>query len=196
MKISSEKLLVLVFCLSVFSTNANAAVENLNVNNSSVNSPQYLGILSAQILMNVFGVRGSVFNGQITDDDNADFYSFDISSPTTLKLSVFTPAGPIFNNDPVLGLYDSNGVQLALDDDSGAGWDSFLQYVIDVPGRYIAAVSGYNDFNFAGGGESNFMYNLQAEVSIVQGSPVPVPGAFWLMGSCLLGWTAFRRKRV
>ncbi|AEG00331.1 DVUA0089 family protein [Methylomonas methanica] len=196
MKIGNQKFLALAFCLSLLFTNANAAVENLSVDNSSYSNAQYLGNLSAQILMNVFGVRGSVYSGQINDNDNADFYSFDINAPTTLKLSVFTPAGPIFNNDPVLGLYDANGVQLAFDDDSGAGWDSFLQYAIGAPGRYIAAVSGYDDTSFAGGGDSNFLYNLQAEIAIVQGNPVPVPGAFWLMGSSLLGLASFRRKRT
>lgn len=192
MKVSRKSIFAMAFGLGIMSSGAQAAIEDLNTDNSSYSTAQYVGDLSAETLINVFGVRGSVsvFNTTITDDSNADFFSFDITSPALLKLNVFTTFGPTENNDPMVGLYDSNGVQLSYDDDGGVGYDSFLQYVISAPGTYIAAVTGYPDFDFIGGGSTDFLYTLQAEVTAV-----PVPAAIWMMGSSLLGLGFVGRKR-
>lgn len=198
MKISSKGLLAAVFSLSVISTGGHAAVEDLNGHNSTYNTAQYVGDLSAVTLINVFGFRGSVFN----DNSDADFYSFQLTQPATVKLNVFTPGGSTYDNDPVLGLYDAAGTLLAAADDGGAGWDSLLEYVLNTSGIYIAAVSGYldsgdgsADFSFTGGGDTNFSYNLQAEV-LATAKPVPLPASVWLLASSLLGLMLGRRRPV
>ena len=130
--------------------------------------------------LEIEGVRGSLFN----DDDNADYYSFEISESTTLIISAYVPDGSFEADFPVLGLYDTAGLQLANDDDGSDGFDPFLAYYISTPGTYIAAISGYDDFDFVGGGDTDFEYTLEltADTSIV-----PVPATVWLFGSALCG---------
>ena len=121
--------------------------------------------------------------------------------PRTVKdctLRVDTPEGPLFNNDPVVALYGTTGLQLINDDDAGPGYDSLLSFAVSAPGVYYAAVSGFADFDFNGisdgGGipSTNYLYNLQIS-AVTDPNPVPVPAAGWLLGSALFGLA--RRKR-
>ncbi len=117
--------------------------------------------------------------------------------------------GPLNLNDPIVGLFASDGTKLAADDDGGPGYDSLLSFLISNPGTYYAAVGGYDDFNFDGIADlfadegngspipsSNFQYNLQiASTAGPEGpAPVPVPAAAWLLGSALLGLASRKRK--
>ncbi len=188
---SSKKLLASVI-LGLMTSGAQAAVEDLNADNSTYATAQYVGNLSSQALINVFGFRGSVYGGLINDDSNADFYSFDVTAPITLTLNVFTPDGPTFGDDPILGLFGTNGTLLNYDDDAGAGYDAFLQLTIAAPGQYIAAVGGFSDFSFTGGGSTDFSYNLQAQAAST--TVVPVPAAVWLFSSSLMGWLSHSRR--
>lgn len=196
MKNAFKTAIALAIVLGSFGTVAQAAVEDLAADNSTYSSAQDIGDLSAQGLINVFGFRGSVFGGSILDDSDADYYSFVITSPSILKLNVFTPSGPSEDNDPVLGLYDASGNQLMNDDDGGAGYDAFLQYEILTAGTYIAAVSGYDDFSFNGvNAETDFPYTLQLEAT-AQIPNVPLPATFWLMATAIAGLGALGRKRI
>lgn len=47
--------------------------------------------------------------------------------------------------DPVLTLYDSNGEQVATDDDGGTGTNAYLSFVSPTGGTYYAAVSAYEN---------------------------------------------------
>lgn len=197
---SIKKLAAPVLLLGL-SANAHAATEILSVTgNSTLATAQAVGDLElgAVETINVFGYRGFIDLGFVsfTDDSNADYYSFNINSASTLKLSVDSSEGPSNGSDPVLGLFDAAGTLLDSDDDSGPGLDSYLEYLISTPGTYIAAVSGYSDFTFAGGGDTDFSYVLQASIEEGSTSVVPVPAAFWLMGSSLLGFSVFGRKRA
>jgi hypothetical protein len=165
-----------------------------------------VGAVGSGGAINVFGVRGSVslFGFLVEDDNKPDFYSFTIGGNQTLTLTVDTPDGPQFNDDPMVGLFSADGTRLAVDDDGGPGYDSKLTYLINNPGTYYAAVAGFDDFNFDGIADlfadegsgssipnSNFQYTLQ--IAAVNGpAPVPVPAAGWLLGSALL---AFARRR-
>lgn len=48
-------------------------------------------------------------------------------------------------NDPLLRLYDSEGNQVAMDDDGGTGLNSYLTYVSVSGGTYFAAASAFGD---------------------------------------------------
>ena len=194
--------LIAAAVLGAASLSAQAANENLFVDNSTIGSAQALGSLfGLGGVINVFGVRGviEIFGVPIGDDNNADFYSFEITVPNqVVTLRVDTPEGPLLNNDPVVALYGTTGLQLIKDDDSGPGLDSLLSFAVSAPGLYYAAVSGYDDFDFDGiaddsGGipSTNFLYNLQ-----ISAVPVPVPAAGWLLGSALLGLALRRRSAV
>ena len=194
--------LIAAAVLGAASLSAQAASENLLVDNSTIGSAQAVGSLfGLDGVINVFGVRGviEIFGLPIGDDNNADFYSFEITVPNqVVTLRVDTPEGPLLNNDPVVALYGTTSLQLINDDDSGPGYDSLLSFAVSAPGLYYAAVSGYDDFDFDGiaddsGGipSTNFLYNLQ-----ISAVPVPVPAAGWLLGSALLGLALRRRSAV
>jgi hypothetical protein len=51
--------------------------------------------------------------------------------------------------DPILTLYDSNGQQVAYDDDGGSGYNSYLTFVTPTGGAYFASVASFGD-NAAG----------------------------------------------
>lgn len=197
----SLKTLASAIALGLMSSAAQAqlAYENLSVDNSSYSTAQNVGTLDLAGItkISISGLRGNtnIFGFAISDNSNADFYSFTITTPSILKLSTTTPQGYLTLNDTVIGLYDTSGNRLIYDDDGGLGRDSLLKYTIANTGTYIAAVSGYSDFDFIGGGSTNFAYTLRAEVSAIPSS-VPVPAAAWLMGSSLLGLGLFNRKRA
>jgi len=191
----------LLVLLLIMVSNVQAATEDLVADNSSYSSAQNIGTLNADDgFLNVFGFRGvvSLAGGAFTliDNDNADFFSFEISELTTLSMNVFTPEGSLENDDPVLGLFNQAGALLEYNDDGGAGYDSYLSYYISTPGIYIAAVSGFNDFDFLGGGDTDFQYNLQLTTDTsVAPNPVPVPAAVWFFASALFTLIGYGRKR-
>lgn len=47
--------------------------------------------------------------------------------------------------DPVLTLYDSNGQQVAYDDDGGTGFNAYLNFISATGGTYFAGVSSFNN---------------------------------------------------
>lgn len=98
-------------------------------------------------------------------------------------MAVNTPGGASFSNDPILGLFNTTGTRIALDDDGGPGWDSLISnFTIGSSGFYTAAVSGYSDFEFDGGGSSDWTYQL--EVTGLTPESVPEPAS-------ILGLLAF-----
>lgn len=182
-----------ILWFALFASTAQANVfEDIAVDNSSYDKAQFVGELSSLGAIEVFGFRGSLFNGFLVDNDDADFYSFQINSPGLLKLSLLTPGA-----DPILGLFDSNGSLLAEDDDSGSGLDAFLEYTVSLPGIYIAAVNGWtgsDTLNFTNAGESDFPYRLQAEFQS-NITTVPLPAGVWLMLSGLLGLIRWGQRK-
>ncbi len=98
----------------------------------------------------------------------------------------------------MIALFALDGSLLGLDDDGGPGYDSLLSVVGDA-GTYIAAVTGWDDFDFDGlsdgdpafPADSDFLYTLQ----ITSGpGPVPLPAPLVLLGSALAGLLAVRRR--
>jgi hypothetical protein len=66
--------------------------------------------------------------------------------------------------DPVLTLYNSEGVEIASDDDGGAGASPYLTYVPVAGGPYFAAVSSY-------GAASSGRYVIRLSDTDVPGTP-------------------------
>lgn len=188
--------------LGAGSFGAHAAFENLLVDNSTLATAQAVGPFSNDGVINVFGLRGTidVFGTLIVDNHNADYYSFDITGPRTITLRVDTPDGPFLGDDPVVGLFSPEGIQLINDDDGGPGFDSLLSFTVSASGTYFAAVSGFNDFDFdgvadsSGNASTDWPYTLQ--ISAADPAPVPVPAAGWLLGSALLGLVARKRAKT
>ncbi len=206
MKLRTTLLASTLALMGAASLSAQAAFENLAVDNGTLATAQAVGSIGASGVINVFGLRGTVnlFGAVIVDNSDADFYGFSVAANQIITLRVDTPEGPNFGNDPVVGLFSANGTILKVDDDGGPGYDSLLSFTISAPGTYFAAVSGFDDLNFNGVSDifeltndpqffarTNFQYHLQISATP---APVPVPAAGWLLGSALLGLAARKRK--
>ncbi|MFZ5800476.1 MAG: PEP-CTERM sorting domain-containing protein [Candidatus Omnitrophota bacterium] len=156
--------------------------------NSTFATAQALGVSDGS--MDVSGSR--------VGDSSADYYQFYATAGDNIGMAVNTPGGPSYFDDPVLGLYNPSGVQLAFDDDDGPGYDSALGYSITSSGFYAAAVSGWADFDFDGGGESGWTYHLLINNLTPynnQGGPViPEPTSLGLLGMGLVGWFGFKKR--
>lgn len=90
---------------------------------------------------------GSVTQGTIIHPTgDVDFYSFTLAETTTVVIQTlpFT-TGAV--TDTTLGLFDSAGGPLALDDDSGLGRLSRIEATL-APGTYFVAVATFPDFTF------------------------------------------------
>lgn len=135
-----------------------------------------------------YGVPGDgiVVDGMITSGD-VDWFSFTLLDNATMVVAALFDMNPSSNNDGVMGLFDSLGNEIVVDDDSGIDLMPALQFANLAAGTYYIAISGYPDFTFEGDHEENFEYKL------VIGLNIPTPGALALMG--LGGLTIARRRR-
>ncbi len=96
--------------------------------------------------------------------EDVDYFKFKATAGQTLVTEILTS-----DVDTVLGLFDSDGNLIALDDDGGAGTLSRIVVEIPADGRYFLAVSAFPDFDFTGdGGGNGGRYVLDAQ--LVNGS--------------------------
>lgn len=139
--------------------------------------------------------------GSRLGDNSADFFRFSVTAGVPINLNVLAPDGPEFDDDPVLGLFDSSGDVIDVDDDSGVGFNSRISNVsVNSSGFYTAAVSGYPDLDFDGKDDDgfyfegewswsegiDFTYELQVE---------PVPEPLTIFGSGIaLGFGALMKR--
>ncbi len=153
--------------------------------NDSFGTAQYLGVLQDSRPIVVVGSRElAQFGGS-----SADFFAFDVPAARTITMTIDTPRGPAYGNDPVLGLFDVFGSSLSVDDDSGPGFDSEITRTLS-PGTYYAAVSGFSDFSFIGFGSADYPYALTLAAA------VPEPGTYAMVLAGLGALALWRRRRT
>lgn len=95
--------------------------------------------------------------------DDVDYFQFTANAGDTLLAEVTDG-----NLDSLIGLFDdATGVLLALDDDGGAGLLSKLLFTIPATGKYVIAVTTFNDFDFNGVGTSNSGGRYVLDIDVV-----------------------------
>ena len=78
---------------------------------------------------------------------DVDFFDFRADEGTTVIAEI---ANAQF--DTILGIFDSDGNQVAFDDDGGAGALSRIVFPVPADGKYALAVSSFGDADFSGDG--------------------------------------------
>lgn len=82
--------------------------------------------------------------GLIGANGDADWFAIDMVEGRPYRFNL-TSSDPAPLADPVLTLFDSEGHQVALDDDGGTGAASYLTFASPTGGTYYAAVSAFGD---------------------------------------------------
>ena len=106
------------------------------------------------------------FARSVIDDDDVDFFRFKVKAGETVLLEV-VPDSP----DTLLGLFDTDGNLLLLDDDSfgiGSGSQLLIQAFVDA--KFVVGVTTWPDFGFTGAGGDAGRYVLS--IRAASGTPL------------------------
>lgn len=130
-----------------------------------------------------------VFGDRVNNNRSSDWYKVWGSKDSVFDILVSTPGGSTYQNDPILGLFDSTGRELAFSDNllGPYGLDAgIFNYRMLSSGYYYVAVSARGDRNFRGGGaggrESIWTYNLS-----IGRTSVPEPSEWAVIGLSVMG---------
>ncbi len=171
-------------------------------NNDTRRRAQFLNTRDSKILV----------RGDRRSNPSADWFKVWGDSGTHFDLLVRTPLGSRFRNDPILGLFDATGRELAFNDDllGPYGFDSgIFGFQVHRSGYYYVAVSGYGDRHFRRGGgsehegregddedceggddpSSGWTYNLS-----INRTSTPEPSEWALIGMAALGVGGMMRR--
>lgn len=138
------------------------------------------------------------------DGNQVNFWSFTANAGDVLSLVVESSAiefglsvyqglvdaqdlSPIFGGFSNYGDFGDNIFVAGTNPVTGAIGTSLLNLVLPTSGVYTIAVGGESGFPL----EGIFEYSMGVSIT-----PVPLPAAFWLLGSALAGIGVFGRRRV
>jgi hypothetical protein len=110
------------------------------------------------------GVVGDALGGY-----DIDFFRLNSVQPGVLQLDIDARTkvqDPRSTLDSVVRLYNNSGVQLAVNDDDGVTFDSFISYTVTSADTYYASVE-----SFTGSGGPNAYYDLTANCNASGGQP-------------------------
>lgn len=167
-----------------------------------------LALLSAWLLLAV-PARASTFQGELVSSDSVALYSITVAE-TRLVQAYVTFA----DFDSLIALWTSSGSLIALNDDAYGAFDANqddrdagIQRQL-AAGSYYISVTAYPNFPLgdtlsdgfgpALGATGRFTLNLfdveAGDLNADVASPVPVPGAVWLLGPGLAAFVGLRRR--
>ena len=118
-----------------------------------------LGMEPNDVISKANPVRGrdTLISSEISTEDDVDLFGVRLFSGQTLFADI-DAEGIGSSLDSVLRLFDSEGNQLAVNDDSGDNdLDSSLKYTVDESGIYYVGVSSFANFDYdpiSGGGDT------------------------------------------
>ena len=88
---------------------------------------------------------GDSFSGSIASRGDKDWVSINLEAGDEYQFDLKGyPSGEGTLSDPFLRLYDSNGKQVAYDDDSGTSYESSIKYLAESSGIYYLSAEGYS----------------------------------------------------
>lgn len=104
------------------------------------------------------------FSGEIDPSDDVDLFVLELEADTTVTFDI--DANELGSSlDPILRLFDSTGLELTFNDDSGS-LDSFILFNVPTTDTYYVGVSSFANFGYdpevlgSGSGGSTGFYNL------------------------------------
>ena len=167
------------------------------------------------------------YTGTLSDPNQVLLFNFTVGSDSNVTLRTYSYAGGTMANgtvisgggfDPILALFDSNGLKIAENDDgsslhvpceAGRCYDTFLQQLLS-PGTYTVSVQAYSNFAIGPnlsdgfendgtfGGRSNAwafdILNVSQATQVGGAVPEPATWAMMLFGFGAAG-VALRRQR-
>lgn len=148
---------------------------------------------------NTFGQANDIVRGAVPWADvgmlslnpagDIDWFRIMLTSGEIFTI-VTTPQPPTFEDpDTYMGLFDNSQALLVVDDDSGQGRGSLIQWQAQYTGFHYIAITGFGDINFAGNHSIAGDYTLTASVV------VPEPGTIAALAAGLLCLAALRKRR-
>lgn len=120
-------------------------------------------------------------DGGISVLRDEDWFKFTVSGPSQIVASTYGRPDSNPPADSFLELFDSNGVQLAFDDDSGINNFSSLSFNTLTGGDYYLRVTAFNN-------QTTFDYKLVVGMNIV-----PAPASLMVLAGGVLGFGRRRR---
>ena len=118
------------------------------------------------------GQQNVVLNDAITFDSDVDLFKLNLEAA---DVATFNIEAREFGSslDSVLRVFDSQGNELAFDDDSDApledsSFDSYLEFMAEADGEYFVGVSSFSNFNYdpVGGGNDRGFDSGDYELAI------------------------------
>ncbi|MCA3427302.1 MAG: PPC domain-containing protein [Roseomonas sp.] len=116
---------------------------------------------------------GGSLNGAVNTAGDRDWFAVDLVAGQRYSISLDGAAYAAYAalSDPYLRLRDASGNLLAMDDDSGPGYNSLITFTAVTTGRYYLDVGAYGDW-YSGG------YRLA--ISAVSGAKPPTTPVYTL----------------
>ena len=168
---------------------------------------------AADVTFGLLGSGTASSSANLPDSDpNIVWFEFVLDATRDVTLDTYGSSitarddingNPLAANDTILALYDNTGNLLDQNDDCGLDFESCLDFIGPdalVAGTYLAGVANtFFPFEFIAMWDTdipNLLANVgDGQVSLnINVSPVPVPAAFWLFGTALIGFVGVSRR--
>lgn len=91
---------------------------------------------------------GGSLTSRLDTIGDTDWIRIELAAGDEISISLFG-SGADALTDPLVRLYNSNGIQIAENDDGGSGYNSLLRYVVQTSGTYYIEADAWNK-QFAG----------------------------------------------
>ncbi len=88
--------------------------------------------------------EGDARESRLSPSGDRDWYGLELDAGETVRLSLINaPQGGV--GDPLMVVYDSNGAEVARDDDSGGDLNAYLEFSASEAGRFFVEARGFSD---------------------------------------------------